>query len=386
MTWRRYLQTRTRNPAFLWRMVIGILLTGVVVGLAVDATVPAWIHPKAALASDDSSPEPDSEPDPEQLVPDWGHLEQLADGGEWRGLWGAVPRAVVRSWRHPGATGLALLTGACWTAFALQSIQPPGPRGGRFWLPLVALACGVLSIWPTVFLIFWQERQWGLVESTELTAGLRFFILGVGLREELAKFCCFLPLLPWCVRRRDELAALIVAGCVGIGFATEENVNYIWGSVGSATLTRLLTPAPFHMAITGLLGLAAYRACVWPKEWGPIFVATFGVAVLAHGLYDSFFSLAALTQYSLVSMLIFIGLIYQFFRELRPLQALRMEPVSLTANFLFCVATVAAATFVYLCAAVGWQPAADVLVSGIVGEAAMVYLFLREMPETMVTV
>jgi hypothetical protein len=188
------------------------------------------------------------------------------------------------------------------------------------------------------------------------------------------------------VRRRDELAALIIAGCVGIGFAAEENVNYIWGSVGSATLTRLLTPAPFHMAITGLLGLAAYRACVWPKEWGPIFAATFGVAVLAHGLYDSFFSLTALTQYSLVSMLIFVSLIYQFFRELRPLQTLRVEPVSLTANFLFCVSTVAAATFAYLCAAIGWHPAADVLVSGIIGESLMVYLFLREMPETMVTV
>ena len=42
-------------------------------------------------------------------------------------------------------------------------------------------------------------------------------------------------------------------------------------------------------------------------------------------------------------------LVYQFFRELRPKQALRVEPVSLTANFLFCVSTVAAATFVYLC-------------------------------------
>jgi hypothetical protein len=149
---------------------------------------------------------------------------------------------------------------------------------------------------------------------------------------------------------------------------------------------RLLMPAPLHMSMTGLVGLAAYRACVWPKEWGPLFVATFGVVVLAHGLYDAFAALPALAEYSLFGMLIFVGLIYQFFRELRPLQALRVEPVSLTANFLFCVSTVAAATFVYLCAALGWHPAADVLVSGIVGQSMMVYLFLREMPETMVTV
>ena len=80
-------------------------------------------------------------------------------------------------------------------------------------------------------------------------------------------------------------------------------------------------------------------------------------------------------------------MIYQFFRELRPKQALRVEPISLTANFLFCVSTVAAATFVYLCAAVGLRiRPSDMLVIGIVGEAVMVYLFLREMPETMVTV
>ena len=246
---------------------------------------------------------------------------------------------------------------------------------------------GVLSIWITVFLIFWQERRWGLATSQELTSGLRFFILGVGLREELAKFLCFLPLLPWCVRRRDELAALMLAGCVGIGFAMEENVTYIWGSVGSATLTRLLTPAPFHMAMTGLVGLAAYRACVWPKEWGPIFVATFGVVVLAHGLYDAFFSLSAIVEYAIVSMLIFVFLIYQFFRELRPeRRAPHVESISLTGNFLFCVSTVAAATFVYLSAAAGWKAAGDVLVGSIVSESVMVYLFLREMPETMVTV
>ena len=211
-------------------------------------------------------------------------------------------------------------------------------------------------------------------------------MLGVGLREELSKFVCFLPLLPWAVRRRDELAALVLAGCVGIGFAMEENVMYISNSVGTGTLGRLLMPAPLHMAMTGLIGLAAYRACVWPREWGPIFVATFGVVVLAHGLYDVLASIPDTTGIGFFGIVIFVVLVRQYFRELRPKQALRVEPISLTANFLFCVATVAAATFVYLSAAVGWKPASEVLVAGVAGQAVMVYLFLREMPETMVRV
>src|SRR5262245_35704155 len=129
--------------------------------------------------------------------------------------------AIVHRWKHGGATTLAILTGVCWTAFAVQSIQPRSWRDGRLWLSLLAPALGVLSIWPLVFANFWQEHRWNLVESESLLPGLRFFILGVGLREELAKFLCFLPLLPWCVWRRDELAALLLAACVGIGFAME---------------------------------------------------------------------------------------------------------------------------------------------------------------------
>ncbi len=381
MTWRQYFQSRSRNPAFLWRMGVSIVLAGMVVGAVVD-----WVVAEQVDAAGNAVVEKGDDPLDDPSSPVWDELNQLADRGEWGPVWRTVPRAVMGTWRHVGVTTLAALTGMCWLAFATQAIQPRSCSDGRLWLPLIAAALGVLSIWPTVFLIFWQERQWGLVRSELLASGLRFFTLGVGLREEASKFVCFLPLLPWCVRRRDELAALVLAGCVGLGFAMEENVNYIAGSVGTSTLGRLLTSAPFHMAITGLVGLAAYRACLWPKDWAPMLVATFGVAVLAHGLYDALIVLPALQEYSFGAFVIFIGLIYQFFRELRPKQELRVEPISLTANFLFCVAFVAAATFVYLSAAAGVRVAGQALGASIAAQGIMVYLFLREMPETMVEV
>jgi RsiW-degrading membrane proteinase PrsW (M82 family) len=390
MTWRRWLQSRTRNPQFLWRMVIAILLVGVIAGGVADSLVTAWITPppEERIRQSDPEPQPEPAPDPipepepdDPLKPQLEQLERYADRGEWGSLFRAIPAFMVQTWRHVGATTLAVLTGACWPAFAMQAIQPRSARDGRLWLPLIAAVLGVVSIWPTLFLIYWQERVWGLEESEQLANSVRFFVLGVGLREELAKFVCFLPLLPWCVWRRDELAALVLAGCVGLGFAMEENITYIYGTAASATLTRLLMPAPLHMAMTGLLGLAAYRACVWPKEWGPLLVAWFGVIVLAHGLYDV---LVGFPDYGFFGVLIFVTLVRQFFKELRPKQALRVEPISLTANFLFCVSTVAAATFVYLSAAVGLEAAGDVLMISIASQAVMVYLFLREMPETMV--
>jgi RsiW-degrading membrane proteinase PrsW (M82 family) len=215
---------------------------------------------------------------------------------------------------------------------------------------------------------------------------LKYNILGIGLREETAKLLCFAPLLPWLVWRRDELSALISAGCVGIGFGMEENVGYIGSSLASGTLGRLLTATPFHMALTGLVGVAAYRGCRRPRQWAAPFAATFVAAVLAHGLYDAFLQLPTLKDYNMAAGVIFLLCVFQFFSELRPQLKRRNDCISLTANFLACVSLVAAANFIYLCAAIGWQPAATALAQGVAAQGIMVYLFLREMPERLVDV
>ena len=373
MTWRHYLQVRTREGPFLWRMSLGILAVGVAIGLAVDLAMPEWINPDA-----------------ETLVPSGGvggSLDQLAEQSRWAELWWGTPRMLWRRWmRFPGLTALALLTGLAWLTFSLQAVQIRSWRDHRLIAPLVGVGLGVLSIWPTVFFILWQKYAWGLDESDRLLPGLSYCILGIGLREESAKLLCFGLLLPWLVWRRDDLAALVTAGCVGIGFGMEENVGYIGGTAATATLGRLLSSTPAHMAMTGLVGLAAYRACLWPRQWGPQFAATFALIVLAHGMYDAFLMIPDLQEYGFASFVIFVLLVYQFFRELRPLQKRLIQPISLTANFLACVSLVAAATFIYVCAAAGWRQAGEVLAQGIIAQGLMVYLFIREMPERMVSV
>jgi RsiW-degrading membrane proteinase PrsW (M82 family) len=387
MAWRQYLRVKTRNERFLWRMVVAILAAGFVAGVAVDWWTPAWVEvdPKT-LGPPEDGPLPGPTPDDDG---GWAEIDALAARGEWWAVWKAIPRTMAAGWRHRGVTLLAALTGACWLAFLLQAVQVRGWRDLRLWAPVAGVALGVLSIWATRFLIVWQEVRWGLVESEDWAGGIRFFLVGVGFREELAKLVCFLPLLPFVVRARDELAALVAAACVGVGFGMQENVGYILTSGGTGTLGRLLMPVPFHMAMTGLVGLAAYRACRWPKEWGPQLVAVFGVIVLAHAMYDALIAVPALTAYAIGSAVIFLLLVYQFFRELRPLRSARSgrpDAIRLTANFLFCVSLVTAATFVYLSAAAGWRVAAMVQGQSIAAEGVMVYLFLREMPETMVKV
>ena len=134
--------------------------------------------------------------------------------------------------RNRVVVALAVFAGCCWFVFLWQVLRISW-LDARIAICLIAVALGVLSIWPTGFLILYQEVRWNVRASIELVPGLRFFILGVGLREELAKLICLLPLMPLLVRRRDEMLALVASACVGLGFAAEENINYFIGSLAT---------------------------------------------------------------------------------------------------------------------------------------------------------
>jgi muconolactone delta-isomerase len=368
MTWAHYFRAKSHDPAFLWQMVIAILAVGVALGLAVDAL---------------STPAVGVENTSRAAVAD--ELDQLAAGGEWAKLWREIPG--LYAWRsaNVGPIVLAVGAGACWLVFLMQAGEVDRRRS-RLAACLAGVGLGVLSIWPTIFFTYWQEYRWNLHEGVELAPALRYNVLGIGLREELAKLLCVVPLMPWLVAKRDELGALVASACVGLGFAIEENAGYFGASGGSDVIGRFLTANPFHLAITGVVGLALYRALLWPRQWGPQFVAVFGVAVLAHGLYDAFISVEALQEFAMLTTIIFALVVYQFFRELRGLRSPRRGGFSLTATFLGGVCLVTAAMFVYLCATAGAATAFDMLAISVVNLAVMTYLFLREMPDTMVTV
>ena len=371
MNWQSYLRSRTRQPEFLWRMVIWILAAGVGIGYLAERIYQPNSANKVIQIESGSSPGND--------------LNQLALEGRWWQLWWKLPGVIYRH-SNRGVVALALLSGCCWWIFLWQAMHLPNWRTLSFWGAVVAVPLGILSIWPTLFLSLWFEHAWDFGESLELIPGIRYFVLSVGVREEFSKLLCLLPLLPALLAIRSELSALVISACVGLGFAIEENISYFERSGGTSSVGRFLLANPMHITLTGIAGLMLYRACRNPSAWGAHAAGVFGMLIFAHGLYDAFFALPALADYSLISFIVFAVVIYQFFRELRDLRKRRGETVSLSATFLCGVCLVVAATFVYLSATSGMKPAFDLLVDSIVGLAVMVYLFLREMPESMVTV
>lgn len=366
------LRQKTRQPEFIWQVAIGILVVGALVALLVQASPD---DPPLRLLSEASY---------ERYSQHLDRLQRFADHREWGPLWWGLPRG---RWLGlvPGAAGLALLTGGCWFAVVVQAGQPHRSGGIRWPLAVAALVLGVLSVWPTLFAIYWQEEVWGLDESKELVDGLRFYLLRVGLREELSKLLLFLPLVPWIVRRGSEREALLVAACVGLGFAMEENSGYFVSEVES-TSGRFLTANFFHLAVTGLVGLAVCRACWNPRQHAAQAAATFLAAVVVHGLYDALIDLPALSGYSIFGSILFILLAYQFFSELRYWWEPPGEAISLTATFLTSVALIVATTLIYLSAQVGFQAAFQMAAVPAVSLGVIVYLFLREMPESIIDV
>jgi RsiW-degrading membrane proteinase PrsW (M82 family) len=370
MDWQRTLQTKTRDPDFLWRMVICIIAIGIVMGWLLDGAASSMMQRVGGLQA-------------EQQVQ---RLDKLAADGQWSEVWWGIPKLMLRDLRQPGIIAIALLAAISWLVFLWQVLRIRSALDWRVPTTLAAVGLGVLSVWPTLFFIFWQEVRWGLEESVELVPGIRFFILGVGLREELAKLLCLLPLMAVLVPKRDESAALIASACVGLGFALEENLGYYLGSQGGETMGRFLTANPFHMALTGLIGLHVYRAIIDPKNWAPPALAVFGVMVFAHGAYDALIVLPQLEDLSFLTIVIFALVTYQFFHELRTLRPTGRDTISLSATFLFFVSMLTAVTFVYISAVGGNSMAVDALFGDVISLAVMVYLFLREMPETMVRV
>ncbi len=369
MNWRTYLQSNTRDPQFLGRIAIGILLVGVLAAFS-TRWLPDSVTDSLIGARSDA------------LRAHYQYLDQLSAAGDWWGVWTGIPEGM---WLAilPAPTALAGLAGICWFVFLLHAGQPGTKDGIRWWLAALAVGLGLLSVWPTLFAIHYQEQRWNIHASGELIDGLRYFIAGVGLREELAKLLMFLPLVPMIIRSGSEREAMLVAACVGLGFAMEENIGYFTGSPNS-TVDRFLLSNFLHMSLTGLAGLAVCRAIWWPKQFGTDLLAVLLLVVLLHGMFDAFLVLPALQDYSIGAFMIYILLAYRFFHELRSWWQPSGETISLTATFVVAVSLVTAATFVYFAAATNVSTAVIGIAAPFVSTGIFVYMFLREMPESLI--
>ncbi|TWU51891.1 PrsW family glutamic-type intramembrane protease [Rubripirellula reticaptiva] len=302
---------------------------------------------------------------------------------DWKEMARVIPKLMWRRFQEGFATALALIAGLGWFVLAIQMGQAGATSSVRPWLCLLAVVMGGLSIWATHLIDIWQELDWGIVESDETIEGIKFYVLGVGLREEFAKLLLLLPLMPPIVRRRSPIEALIVSACVGLGFAIVENMGYFARSGGADSMGRFLTANFFHMSMTGIIGLSIARV-FWKHHDVSHALLTFLLVVLAHGFYDATIAVPGLQTFSIGGTIIFVLLSYQFFHEVRGAYDRSPQTISLTASFLFIVSMLTALTFVYVSWRFGYSSSLSMLSVDVLGLGVMVYMYLREMPNSLI--
>lgn len=298
----------------------------------------------------------------------------------WGDLGGLLWK-MQREMMQPVPLVLALTAGLVWMLVLVQAIQPPGIFSVRALLPWLGVCAGVLSTFPTLLAVYWEEELFGLRLTGTFFGDLRYFLLGVGPREELIKLIFFLPFIPLLWRRKSMLEVLIVAGSVGLGFAISENLLYFEKAGTSAAFARVLTANFFHLAATAVIGCAFFELLQQPlKSFFRSFVAIVSV-VLAHGLYDAFFSVAELQVLEVVSMVVFLVLSLFFFRRLREFRDGSTDQFSIAATLVGGLAVLIATLFVSASQSLGLERAAWALAPSCTSLAMVVYMFYWQLGE-----
>lgn len=152
-----------------------------------------------------------------------------------------------------------------------------------------AFVVGCASTIPAMLLQL-QFRDWANADSLWATAIFAFAV--VGFTEELSKFI----LLRFFIYPNDEfnepMDGIVYAVMVSMGFATVENLIYVFNTEGGGSIStaigRAFTAVPAHAAFAVLMGSYLGLAKFVPERRNTYMFTGLGLAIFFHGLYDFF--------------------------------------------------------------------------------------------------
>lgn len=319
-----------------------------------------------------------SQPSYESLLRELGpHYQSEAAilGGNYGEL---LTTTAVSAWEsaqtHPVELILTLLCGVVWF---LVLHQLGGVKLKRNWRSLLAVALGIFSPILTLFIYSLQTHYNGLEENGTFWNDLLFYIAGVGLREEVSKLILFAPLL-FLLRNKSEAEILVTAGCVGLGFAIEENINYFGGQIGAMPLARFVSANFLHIATTAIAGLALSRWVRFPRScWEQGVIAILSV-ILVHGLYD--FCIASPVprvelSFQQFPFMILLALAQFFLTDLRRVREARGNIVAPLFAFLVGIAVLSSFALLAATMQYGFGLAVESLIGSGLGAALLIVMF-----------
>jgi RsiW-degrading membrane proteinase PrsW (M82 family) len=293
--------------------------------------------------------------------------------GALRWTWGATFRRP-----DPAVLALTIASALAWLVLLARLGDLRSRPLVKLPLYAAAIALGVVSVAPTMFLLAFQESVLHLTESHDGNLGRDaiYFFFGVGFREELSKFLLFLPLYPLVRRTGSKLDVLICGALVGLGFAAEENLLYLSHGSLSTALARYMTANFAHIAWTSLAAGAFHEMFLAPEDRGFEFSRTLLVVMAMHGAYDFFLS-APGDGMSYLSMALFIVLGRMFLGAITEAHPRVARGIPILDVFAGSTAVVIGASYLFAAGQVGPQAAALVMFEGLLGVALYAYFFVQ---------
>jgi len=250
-----------------------------------------------------------ADPQFREILPYHERVRIAAELGQWGPMFYTILTNDLRI-GNPAFFLLSMIAGMIWLVIVTQF---SGYGRTRMTLYLVALVLGWFSATATLFVVHIQDLR-GFEHHTDdpLVQQLVYCIAGIGLREETLKLLFFIPLVPFLWRRGRETEVLVCAGLVGLGFAMNENANYLERFGAFTAWTRFLTANFLHIAMTGVIGLSFFRTCRRPKRQWDNFLYDFLIIVTIHGVYDALGMVPALVDYSILWIVVYALTAYLF--------------------------------------------------------------------------
>jgi len=155
----------------------------------------------------------------------------------------------------------------------------------------MAFALGLAAFFVSLGMSF-TLKSLVTINETDLTQLFFKAFVVVALMEELGKFLFIRGVIFYHADFNEPLDGIVYAVMIGMGFATAENLIYVFFSDGGggAGIVRMFTAIPAHAFFAILMGYFMGRA-KYAINWSKNFIYSFLgllVAVFFHGIYDYF--------------------------------------------------------------------------------------------------
>ena len=153
-------------------------------------------------------------------------------------------------------------------------------------LLLKTFLIGGLSIYPAIYLTSFIS-DFGFVNDNTFAGVAKYAFFSVAFSEEISKFTFFWLLCYKNPEFNEPYDGIIYSVMIALGFATFENILYVFDYGFSVGVLRMFTAVPAHATFGVLIGFFVG----WGKFYGNALIVSImgiGAAILFHGLYDFF--------------------------------------------------------------------------------------------------